>query len=225
MSPDNIPVPKRERKQPRSLTDEELTKLLDALETHPKNIIALRNKTALRFLADCGARINEFLSLKVADIDLEKQEAIIKTEKKPGSLKALRAVFWTKETHSYLKDYIRARAEYFKQHDFKDDGWLWISAHSRWEGNKPWTDRAVEGLLKRLSVQCKLGWTAHPHAFRHRFGRKLALGPNGDGVGGANSYVLKDMLGHADVRSSEVYTVLNEESMRNVHRKFFKKVK
>jgi integrase/recombinase XerD len=223
LSPNNIPVPKVERKQPRSLTDEELTKLLDVLENHPKNIITLRNKTALRMLADCGARLNEFLSIKVSDIDLNKRETIIKTEKKPGSVKALRAVFWTKETHRYLTDYLKARKFYLEEQTYADNGNLWITANGRWQAGNTWKAHALETLLKRLSFAANLGWTAHPHSFRHRFGRKLALGPKGDGSGGANAYVLKDMLGHADVRSSEIYTVLNEESMRNVHEKFFKK--
>lgn len=221
--PNNIPVPQVERKIPKFLTDEEYKKLLAGLETHPKNILSLRNKTAIRMLADTGARLNEFLSLKVSDIDFEKKEATIRTEKSRG-IKPLRTIFWTKETHSYLKDYIRARAEFLKQKEFDDkEGWLWISGNGKWQAGNPWGDHAVEIMLKRLSYQVNLGFTANPHTLRHRFGRKLALGPKGDGVGGANAYVLKDMLGHAKVTSSEIYTVMNQEMMRKVHDRFFKK--
>lgn len=223
LSPENIPVPQVERKMPKYLTDEDYTKLLGGLETHPKNLITLRNKTALRMLADTGARLNEFLSLKVSDIDLNKREAVIKTEKSKG-IKPTRTIFWTKSTHLYLRDYLRARAEFLRQKGFEDtDGWLWISANGKWKAGNAWRDHAVEITLKRLSYQVNLGYTANPHTLRHRFGRKLAMGPKGDGVGGANAYVLKDMLGHARVTSSEVYTVMNQENMRIVHEKFFKK--
>jgi len=223
LDPENIPVPQVERKIPRFLTDEDLKKLLAALEHHPKNILSLRNKTALRFLADCGARLNEFLSLKVSDLDFEKMEAAIKTEKSRG-VKPIRTIFWTKETNRYLKDYIRARAQFLKDKEYYDkEGWLWISGYGKWKSGDPWSDHAVEAFLKRLSNEANLGFTANPHTFRHRFGRKLALGPKGDGVGGANAYVLKDMLGHARVESSEIYTAMNQESMRDVHHKFFKR--
>lgn len=223
LDPENIPVPHVERKMPRFLTDEAYQKLLDGLETHPKNIITLRNKTALRMLGDTGARLNEFLGLKVSDIDITKQETAIQTEKSRG-VKPLRTIFWTKETHRYLRDYIKARAEFLKQKQFEDEeGWLWISANGKWQAGNPWSDRAVEAILKRLSIQVNLGFTANPHTFRHRFGRKLAMGPKGDGAGGANAFVLKDMLGHARVTSSEIYTVMNQENMRAVHQKFFKK--
>lgn len=223
LNPQNIPIPKVERKLPKYCTDDEFEKLMETLNHHPKNIITLRNKTALRFLADTGTRLNELLSLKVSDIDISKMEAIIKTEKKPGTVKAVRAIFWNKETHQYLKEYIRARMEFLKQKEYKDkDGWLWISAHGKWKAGNAWGDHAVEATLKRLSYEANLGYTAHPHTLRHRFGRKLAMGPKGDGSGGVNAYVLKDMLGHASIRSSEIYTVMNEEMMRNVHHKFFK---
>lgn len=223
LDPDNIPVPQRERKMPRFLSDEELAKMLKVLEHHPKNIITLRNKTALRFLADTGCRLNEFLSLKLSDIDLKKTETIINTEKSKG-INPLRSIFWSKETHKYLVEYIKARAEFLKQKEFDDtDGWLWVAAHGKWAAGNPWSDSAVELTFKRLSYEANLGWTAHPHSFRHRFGRKLAMGPKGDGEGGANAFVLKNMLGHASVSSSEIYTTMNQEMMRNVHKKFFKK--
>lgn len=225
LDPENIPVPTREWKMPRALTEEEYKKLLAVLEKHPKNIITLRNKTALRFLWDTGARLNEMLSLKVSDIDLKKMEAVIRTEKKRSNTpRALRTIFWKKQTHEYLKDYIRARAEFLKQKQFKDsDGWLWVAAHGKWKCGNPWRDHAVEITLKRVSYDANLGWTAKPHSFRHHFGRALAMGPKGDGVGGASPYILKDMLGHAQVSSSEIYTVMNQESMREVHKKFFKR--
>lgn len=224
LDPNNIPVPQRQWKMPRAVTDDEFKKLIAVLDKHPKNIITLRNKTALRLLFDSGVRLNEMLSMKVSDFNPERMEMVIHTEKKRSNTpRSVRTIFWRQDTHQYLKDYIRARKEFLKQKEFEDkDGSLWIAAHSKWKAGNAWGDHAVEALLKRLSSEANLGWTARPHSFRHHFGISLAMGPKGDGVGGASADVLKNMLGHASSSTSEMYTVMNQEMMRDVHRKFFR---
>jgi integrase/recombinase XerD len=216
LDPDSIPLPDREVKFPKILEKEEYQKLLQALDSHPKNIHRLKGMTALRVLWDTGVRINEFLSMKVADMDIKEMHTIIKTEKSKG-IKPVRMVFWTKETNQYLKDYIAARAELLKEKGFKDEeGWLWIAAHGRWNCGAAWTDRAISILLKRLSNESNLGFTANAHRFRHHFGRNLSLK-------GANGNVISDMMGHAKIESTRIYTVMNEKMMEETYRKYNRK--
>lgn len=216
LDPDGIPMPDKEVKFPKILEEKEFKKLLEVLEKHPKNIHRLKNQTALRVLWDTGTRLNEFLSMKIKDIDLVKMRTLIATEK-AKTIKPVRMVFWTKETNRYLKDYIAAREVFLKGKKFDDqEGWLWIGAHSHWHAGKRWGDHAVEILLKRLSYEAELGFTANPHRFRHHFGRNLSLN-------GANGNVISDMMGHANIESSRIYTVMNEEMMEAVYRKYNKR--
>lgn len=167
-------------------------------------------------LFDTGARLGEFLSMKVEDIDLVKMRAMIKTEKSKG-VKPVRMVFWTKETNRYLKNYIQAREYFLKEKRFNDvDHWLWVSANGTWNCGQNWSSRAVEAVLKRLSKEANLGFTANPHRFRHHFGRNLALQ-------GANNSVISDMMGHANIESTRIYTVMNEEMMQEVYKKYNKR--
>lgn len=100
--------------------------------------------------------------MKAKDMDLVQMRTLIATEKSKG-VKPVRMVFWTKETNEYLKDYIRAREEFLKAQQYEDkDGWLWISANGRWQAGRGWSDRAVEAIMKRLSHEANLGYTANP---------------------------------------------------------------
>jgi len=215
LDPDLIPLPDREIKFPKILEEKDLKKLLDALEHHPKNIHRLKNMTALRVLFDTGTRLNEFLSMQVKDMDLVKMRTVIVTEKSKG-IKPVRMVFWTKETNKYLKEYIAARSEFLKSKEYEDEGCLWISAHGTWNCGKRWGDHALEALLKRLSKEARLGFTANPHRFRHHFGRNLSMQ-------GANGNVIADMMGHAKIESSRIYTVMNEEMMESAYRRYNKR--
>lgn len=215
LDPENIPLPDRETKFPKIIEEQDYKKLLEAIDKHRANIHRLRTQTALRMLWDTGARLNEFLSLKVSEVDLENMRALLVTEKSKG-VKPVRMVFWTKETNSFLIDYIKARAVFLETQKFDDEGWLWISANGRWQAGRKWGDHAVEAILKRLSHEADLGYTANPHRFRHHFGRNLSLQ-------GANGNVISDMMGHAKIESSRIYTVMNEQMMQDTYNKFFKK--
>ena len=216
LDPNIIPVPVVEFKMPKVLDKDNFQKLLDVLENHPKNILRLRNITAVRMLWDTGLRLNEFLSIKIKDVDLRNMRTIINTEKSRGA-KPVRMAFWTKETNRYLKDYIAAREFFLKDKKFTDiEGYLWISAYGTFKCGGRWTDHAVESVLKRISKEAHIGFTANPHSFRHHFGRNLAMQ-------GSNNSVISDMMGHSSIESTRVYTVMNPEMMQEMYKKYNKK--
>jgi len=214
--PEMIPIPRGEYKFPKMLEEGDYKKLLAALEKHPKNIHSLKNKTLLRILWDTGVRLNELLSMKTEDMDLQLMRTVIKTEKSRSRIKPVRMVFWTKETNVYLRDYIKARKEILEKTGFEDkEGYLFIGAHYRWKMGSRWSDTAVEAMLKRLSIDANLGYTANPHRFRHHFGKTLA-------IRGANQSVIADMMGHANIENTRIYTVMNEKMMQDTYKKYFK---
>lgn len=216
VDPEMIPIPRAEYKFPKIIETPDINKLLEALDKHPGNIHRLKNQTLIRILRDTGVRLGELRSMKVQDMDTEGMKTVIKTEKSRGGIKPIRAIFWTKDTNIYLKDYVRARAEFLKNKGYEDKGqWLWISAHGTWNVGNQWSAVAIEAMLKRLSLEAKLGYTANPHVFRHHFGKTLA-------INGANQSVIADMMGHASIENTRIYTVLNETMMQNTHKKYFK---
>lgn len=213
MNADMIPVPKVQPKFPKIIEEEDYKKLLKTVRI--VGVRGLRTILILNLLWDTGVRLNELLSLNVSDMDLENMRAIIKTEKSRG-IKPTRMIFWTKETNKALIKYIKLRGEMIQKLGINDSGALIVNLWGRWTAGERLSDTSVESLMARLSREANLGYIANPHRFRHRFGRNLALQ-------GANNSVISDMMGHSDINSTRIYTVMNEGMMQEAYNKYFKK--
>jgi integrase/recombinase XerD len=220
MSPELIPILKTKRKFAKLISKEDVAKLLGSIGE--REIHDFRDKLCVMLLRDTGMRVGELLALDVSQIDLAKMETVIQTEKTPeGSEEEQRTVFWTKETHKVLLEYLKMRNGLLTNNGFKDSGALLISIWGQRTGYRM-SINSLEQQFVKMSSKAKLGYTANPHRFRHSFGRKLALGPNGDGEGGANAHIIKGLMGHKNIRSSEPYTEMNPEMKRKVYERFFR---
>lgn len=210
----DIPIPDVDHKFPRVLKEEDYKKLL---QNAPKrNLKDLRNRVILQLLWDTGARLNEMLGLNVKDMDTLHRRAIIKTEKSRG-VRPVRTIFWTKKTNEDLKEYIELRNGYLSTlSEAKDSGALLITIYGRWQTGVRMGESTVETVMKNLSHKASLGFIANPHSFRHSYGRNLALQ-------GANNSTISDMMGHSDINSTRIYTVMNGETMQEQYNKFFSK--
>lgn len=213
LDPSLIPIPQFEPKFPKIIEEVDYKKLLETVTLKGRQDIRnLRNHACLRILWDTGVRIGELRSMRIENLD--NCRTVIKTEKSKG-IRPMRMIFWTKETDKVLKEYLQIRGRYLKESNLTDEGWLWIAAYGRWKLAQAWSESAIEQMFKQLSVRAKLGFTANPHRFRHHFGRKLALG-------GANNSMISDMMGHSNINSTRIYTVMNEQMMEDTYRKHFR---
>ena len=91
---------------------------------------------------------------------------------------------------------------------------LLISLWGKWKTNERMSQTAIEQMMAHLSRTADLGYIANPHRFRHRYGRNLALQ-------GANNSIISDMMGHSNMNSTRIYTVMNEDMMQETYDKFF----
>lgn len=212
MKADMIPTPARDHKFPKIIEEPDYKKLLKAINI--KGIRGLRTVLILQLLWDTGVRLNELRSLDVVDMDTGQMRAVIKTEKSRG-IKPTRMIFWTKETNETLIKYIGLRNETIVKMGVEDSGALIINLWGRWTAGNRFSETSIESLMARLSREANLGYIANPHRFRHRFGRNLALQ-------GANNSTISDMMGHSDINSTRIYTVMNEHMMQEAYNKYFK---
>ncbi len=165
-------------------------------------VLGLRDKALLELLYACGVRVSELLGLKVSDLFFN--EEMIRVFGK-GSKERLvpvgrSAVKWVKE---YL---IKSRTMLEKKH--KSENFLFL--------NKRGTKLSRMGIWKIVDRYVKdagIKKEVHPHTFRHSFATHLL-------EGGADLRAVQEMLGHADISTTQIYTHIDREYIKQMHKDF-----
>lgn len=195
---DGIGTPKLEKKIPQILTQNEMQEFLDALPE--ENFLQLRNKALFEFLYATGLRISELTGLQAADIHFA--ERLVRVM---GKGKKERIVPFHEQAAAVMTRYLqRRRAEFRGQCD-------WVFVNSR---GGPLSQRSVERILQQVYQSLMhSGKHVHPHLLRHSFATHLLQR-------GANLRVIQELLGHANLATTEKYTSLNFADLLNTYKKF-----
>ena len=88
-----------------------------------------------------------------------------------------------------------------------DEGWLFVSRSGRRIGRE-----AVWELMQRYAARTGCGADVSPHTLRHSFATHLL-------AGGADIRALQEMLGHASIRTTQIYTHVDHTRLKSVHQK------
>ncbi|MDS1116861.1 site-specific tyrosine recombinase XerD [Gordonia westfalica] len=188
--------PKPARRLPKSLPVDEVLAILEAAgaEDHPR---ALRDRALLEFLYSCGARISEATSLDVDDLDLETRAVRLRGKGGKERLVPLGGPA-VDAIDAYL---VRGRPALVSRATpalFLNARGGRLSRQSAWQVLVTAAERA--GLDKAVS----------PHTLRHSFATHLL-------DGGADVRVVQELLGHASVTTTQVYTLVTVNTMREVY--------
>lgn len=189
-----IEGPKIGLKLPEVLTVEEVDRILNSIDL--SKVEGQRNRALLETAYSCGLRVSELVGLKLSDI--YKEEGFIKVEGK-GSKQRLvpispRAIH---EIELYLLD---------RQHiDIRpgNEDFLFLS-HRR---GKPLSRIMVFHIIKELATEAGIEKSISPHTLRHSFATHLL-------EGGANLRAIQSMLGHESITTTEVYTHIDRQMLR-----------
>ncbi|MBT8378378.1 MAG: site-specific tyrosine recombinase XerD [Ignavibacteria bacterium] len=197
---EKLSAPKVSKGLPVVLNVNEVEKILDFPNTSTK--LGLRDKALLETFYACGLRVSELINLKVADLFL--QEGIIRVLGK-GSKERLvpigsSAIQWIEEYLSKSRPLLVKKA---------------ISENFLFLNNRG-TRLSRMGIWKIVN-QSKLGAgikkEVHPHTFRHSFATHLL-------EGGADLRAVQEMLGHADISTTQIYTHLDRDYIKQVHKEY-----
>ncbi len=202
---DNNPVlqidtPKVARKLPNVLSVEEIDKILHFI---PKKApMAKRDIAIFEMMYSCGLRVTELCNFKMSNILWDSE--MIRVDGKGGRQ---RFVPIGPIARKNLKNYIsKERPALIKKNPNIPE--LFLSRN----GNKL-TRMMIWILLKKWTSTAEITKEVSPHTLRHSFATHLL-------EGGADLRSVQEMLGHADISTTQIYTHLDKEHLKEVHRTF-----
>jgi integrase/recombinase XerD len=194
----NIDAPKRSRPLPKSLTEEEVERLLAAPSVGDP--FGLRDKTMLELLYATGLRVSELVSLKLGQ--LSQDMGVVRILGK-GSKERLVPV--GEVALDWVRTYAGEARELLLGARLSDA--LFISARGR-----AMTRQAFWQLIKRYALRAAITKPISPHTLRHAFATHLLNH-------GADLRVVQMLLGHADISTTQIYTHVARERMKQLHAK------
>lgn len=205
-----IPIPDKEPKLPRVASDEQYKQLVAAIPQDTSDPRHIRNLAILGLLWDTGARNGEICSLNIADLDLNEMRAIIRTEK-AKTRRPFREIFWTEDTNDYLVRWLKKRDHLTKVMKFTEPNALFVSVTSMKCGDR-FSIKGVGEMLRRYCNRAKMPYM-NAHSFRHHRGHHIIKS------GGSTADVM-NILGHASVQSTTIYTMMHGKELEQRARLF-----
>lgn len=161
----------------------------------------LRDKTLIELMYSCGLRASEVCSLRLDQIDLE--DNLVRVFGK-GSKE--RIVPIGERARHLLVTYLRDGRPRLARPPHSSH--LFLSRHGR-----PFSRIALWKLLRKRAAQTGLPRRIHPHLLRHSFATHLL-------EGGADLRAVQEMLGHADIGTTQIYTHIDTSRLREAHRRY-----
>ena len=190
----NISSPKSSKSLPKALDADLIQKLLNF---KPKTELETRDKAIAELFYSSGLRLSELQGIDMGDISIKERTCRVvgkgnKTRDLPIGRQAIKS----------LRDWILIREKYSNENDLA----IFINK----QGNRL-SNRSIQARLKKLSTERGLP-AVHPHMLRHSFASHI-LESSGD------LRAVQEMLGHADIGTTEIYTKLDFQHLSKVYDK------
>ena len=196
---ERLETPKRWRTLPDVLTVEEVQRLLAAPTLDDP--LVFRDRALLELAYGAGLRVSEWISLGVRDLLLE--EGLVRVFGK-GSKERLVPI--GRSAIGAVAIYLRELRPKLEKGEGK--GVLFLNARGR-----PLTRMGAWKILRGYVDRAALGKHVSPHTLRHSFATHLL-------EGGADLRAVQEMLGHVDIATTQIYTHVDREYLRQVHRSY-----
>jgi site-specific recombinase XerD len=207
MSAEQIELAKVPQRQIDVISSAELRRLLDAPDKETNLEMRYRDKAVLEMLYSTGLRVSELCSL-YRDIDLSRDEFSIR-----GKGGKVRVVFLSPAAKDALKKYFEVRK------DMSEALFVGISNNKSKDDKDKGLDRkSIERIVKKYATIAGITKRVTPHVIRHCFATGLL-------ENGADIRSVQQLLGHADISTTQVYTHVTDKHLKEVHKKFHDKKK
>ena len=198
---DDIDLPKQRRKLPSVLTQDEVAELIEAAGSAPDRFWALRSRAMLEVMYGSGLRVSELLSLGTTSISLT--DGFLRVM---GKRSKERVVPLGQPAVNAVRDYLSAARPHYAGKKTSPSLFL----------NHRGGRLSRMGFLKILRACVALAGISRrvtPHTLRHSFATHLL-------EGGADLRAVQEMLGHSSIVTTQIYTHVDREYLRETHRTF-----
>jgi integrase/recombinase XerD len=192
----DLDSPRLVRSLPHVLRKDEVDRLLNAPDATDK--YGLRDRAILELFYSCGLRISELASLPLRDVVLD--EGFIRVR---GKGSKMRIVPLGRRAAEAIQVWIKLRSE-----GPVKDGTLFLGRRGQRMGRT-----SIWGAIKRYAAGAGIQQNVTPHMLRHSFATHLL-------DNGADLRAVQEMLGHADIGTTQIYTHVSSERLRQAHKQF-----
>ncbi len=197
LAPEKIELPKLPMRQIEIMEYADLERILAAPKGN--DLRAFRDRAILEVLFSTGLRLAELCKLS-RYLDFSRGEITVR-----GKGEKLRVIFISDQAKRVLEDYLTERSD--------ADEALFVSLTKGGKVIGRITPRAIERLVLRYAQVAGVTARVTPHSFRHLFATDLL-------INGADLRSVQELLGHAHIGTTQIYTHLTNKELREIHRSF-----
>jgi integrase/recombinase XerD len=188
-----VPLPARPRRLPKGLSQEEAERLV----THPDATpLGLRDRAALELLYGAGLRVSELVALRPGDLDVDQE--LVRVE---GKGRKQRIVPTGREAADAARRYLARGRPYLGKAPQRD---AFLLNHR----GRRISRQGVFDLVRKHATAVSIEREVTPHTLRHSFATHLV-------ENGADLRVVQELLGHASVATTEIYTHVSDTALRS----------
>ncbi|KML43773.1 tyrosine recombinase XerC [Cytobacillus firmus] len=192
-----VSIPKAQKKLPEFFYEEEMKQLFDACESSTP--LGQRNKALLELLYATGIRVSECSQIRLKDLDMHLSTVLVR-----GKGSKERYVPFGSFAQDAIDTYINhGRKELLANGNMQEN--LFLNARGG-----PLTARGIRTILDRIIEKSSLTGKIHPHMLRHTFATHLM-------ANGADMRTVQELLGHAFLSSTQVYTHVTNEYLKKTY--------
>lgn len=185
------------------LDEDGLKRLLAAPDVLDK--AGIRDRALLETLFSTGLRVSELASLNRDTINLERKEFAV-----VGKGRKERIVFLSDSAGEWLEKYLRSRHDSFKPLFIRYQGQ--VDPAEEGEAMRL-TARSIQRIVEKYVKGVGLSVKATPHTLRHSFATDLL-------INGADIRSVQEMLGHSNISTTQIYTHVTNQHLKDVHKAF-----
>lgn len=203
LSPEKVELGETEARPLKVLDESHLSQLLEAPDTSKKD--GIRDRAILESLFSTGLRVSELASLNRDTINLQRREFGI-----VGKGGKERVVFLSDTACEWLNRYLMIRRDTFKPLFIRYQGK--VDPENSGEAMRL-TPRSIERIVEKYVKRLRLPVKATPHTLRHSFATDLL-------INGADIRSVQEMLGHSNISTTQIYTHVTNQHLKDVHKAF-----